>query len=395
MSSLSRRRSPVAPPAEKTQLVAPCADIPPSTFLVSMLPARIQNRIPRLPSLRRTQSQSKSRAGGVSGGDGATKIPAPAAFVRAATSGTQTPPPAYAAARSSPAGSPPRAAMYDGDDMSVCDLDENQLWREPRPSSAGSVSARQVATRPAGPRPVTEKKTGIAWKFARQGLNLIGLSVEESRGVSDEANDDEAMLGRQLYIHGLTYLLKGLPSDLTPEEQLTVRGALPETVAEPLRLEVRDQQLLIGSTGDGHSDAESAPETPSMLHRALASTIVQLFLLLQLLLPYAKTLLVNAYAYERSHRVSEKMLAGALDAADALGRRGVEVGGAVGKMGDGRVGQMARALAAWWVESVAGGICDGVGEGMVILGAKRAGSPPPAQEPQRGSPRSRGARRAW
>jgi hypothetical protein len=36
--------------------------------------------------------------------------------------------------------------------------------------------------------------------------------------------------------------------------------------------------------------------------------------------------------------------------------------------GKGRVGAAASSFAAWWIESVASGIYDGVGEGMVMLG---------------------------
>ena len=38
-------------------------------------------------------------------------------------------------------------------------------------------------------------------------------------------------------------------------------------------------------------------------------------------------------------------------------------------MGDGKVGQMITHTAAWFVEGITGGIHEGVGEGMVIIGA--------------------------
>jgi len=38
-------------------------------------------------------------------------------------------------------------------------------------------------------------------------------------------------------------------------------------------------------------------------------------------------------------------------------------------MGDGKVGQMITQTAAWFVEGITGGTHEGVGEGMVIIGA--------------------------
>ena len=41
-------------------------------------------------------------------------------------------------------------------------------------------------------------------------------------------------------------------------------------------------------------------------------------------------------------------------------------------MRDGKVGQIITDAATWFVEGVTGGIHEGVGEGMVIMGARRA-----------------------
>ena len=342
---------------EKTgPLLAPCAGIPPSTFLFSMLPTKIQNRIPRLPSLRsRGSSQaSKSKEGPVTSRGPGRPAPNSTDPTSISASGTQTPPPAYAAARS--LDSAGDSVTYDGD-MSLCLVEDNQLWRGERPPLSGALTSPRVA----------ETKTGVAWRFANQGLNLLGLAVEESASLSASTNSQDATLGRHLYIHALTYLLRGLPTDLSPEEQLTVRASLPSGVAEPLRLEVQDQQLLIGPGAE--SDTASTPP-PSMLHRAVASSIVQIFVFFQFLLPYLKLLLFNIYTYERTHHVTEKLLATSLDTVDALGKRGIEVSGAVARLGDGRVGQALNHITVWWVDSVAGGICDGVGEGLVMLGGR-------------------------
>lgn len=57
-----------------------------------------------------------------------------------------------------------------------------------------------------------------------------------------------------------------------------------------------------------------------------------------------------------------------LDAADGLSKGSFSVGSVVFNRNEGRVGTAASNLAAWWIEGVAGGIYEGVGEGMVQLG---------------------------
>ena len=242
------------------------------------------------------------------------------------------------------------------------------------------------------------------------GLNLLGLAVEESRSVATKAGPEDATLARQLYIHALTYLLRGLPSDLTAEEQLGVRASLPQGVVEPLRLEVNNGQLVGGQHGgaDGCgtlSPSSTTAHTRSFLQRTLASLIVQMFLFVQFILPYVQTFLSNAYTYERTHHVSAKLLAASIDTVDSIGKRSLEVGGAVSKLGDGRVGQALNGVAAWCVEGVAGGICDGVGEGMMRLGAAATTgrtsqpgaasfSPPSPSSPATASP-AKLAGRSW
>lgn len=106
----------------------------------------------------------------------------------------------------------------------------------------------------------------------------------------------------------------------------------------------------------------------SYLHKVLASVILQVFILLRFLLPYVKLLLRQVYEYERTHRITERVLTATLDAADGLGKGSVNIGASVCRLNEGRVGAALSNLAAWWMEGVAGGIYEGVGEGMVHLG---------------------------
>jgi len=195
------------------------------------------------------------------------------------------------------------------------------------------------------------------------GLNLLSLAIEESSTISQNPRFGNASFARQVYVHALTYLLRALPSDMTTEEQLSIRGALPPGVVEPLRLDI--------NSGYKHMNASSTSDQPSLLHRTLASTIIQLFILFQFILPYLKYLLSAAYQYDREHKISEKVLSQGIETIDSLGKRGLNFTTALYGMGDGKVGQMITRTAAWFVEGVTGGIHEGVGEGMVIMGAAR------------------------
>ncbi|KAH8646978.1 hypothetical protein BGZ60DRAFT_424153 [Tricladium varicosporioides] len=318
------------------------AAMPPieASMLFSILPSAVQSRLPRLPSLRRSVSMyglsAKKRS------------------VHSVTSsGSRTPDSGYASAmilsRADDISSEDEMSSYFGDASSA---DENVS----RPGTNTPVNIQIME--------LTEVSTGtgISWKFANQGLSLLGAAVDESSTISQDHRLGNPGFARQLYIHALTYLLQALPSDLTTEERLSVRSALPTGVIEPLRLAVTTEQISTSQT----------KEPPSILHRTLATTIIQFFILLQLILPYVKFFLQAAYKYEREHKISEKLLSQSIETMDGIGKRGISLTGAIYGMGDGKVGQAITETAAWFVEGVTGGIHEGVGEGMVIMGARKA-----------------------
>lgn len=198
--------------------------------------------------------------------------------------------------------------------------------------------------------------------YSEIGLNLLSLAVNESSTISQDASFGNATFARTVYLHALTYLIRALPSDLTAEEQMSIRSSLPEGVVEPLQLEL-----------NRHSYASSGPpdtDEPSLLHRTLASGIVQLFIFLQFILPYLNYLLSAACRYEREHKISEKVLRQGIETVDSLGKTGLTLTGAIYGLGDGRVGQVMTETAAWLVEGITGGIHEGVGEGMAMMGLR-------------------------
>jgi hypothetical protein len=193
-------------------------------------------------------------------------------------------------------------------------------------------------------------------------LSLLSLAVEESSTVTRNPQYGNPSLARQLYIHSLTYLLRALPPDLTVEEVVSLQASLPpELIPAPKSAAETDQSRQYSQSN--HS--------PSFLHKTLASTIIQLFILFQFVLPYLKYVLASAYQYERSHKLSEKFLTRSITTVDTVGKHSLALTAAVYGIGDGKVGQVLTDIATWVVEGITGGIHDGLGEGLAIVGGKR------------------------
>ncbi|CAG8200296.1 unnamed protein product [Penicillium nalgiovense] len=202
-----------------------------------------------------------------------------------------------------------------------------------------------------------ETESGLRWNRVVPAFNLL-----RNAGYEAQQPQPDGRLARSLYVNALVYLLDALPSDLTTEETSMLQRHIPEPVKVGLTTYPQPP---------GYSDGANRNITPqprSYLHKVLASTIVQLFILLRFLLPYVRVLLRQLYEYERTHRITDRIVTTALEAADGLGKGTVNFGAAVCKFNEGRVGAALANFAAWWMEGVAGGIYEGVGEGMVHLG---------------------------
>lgn len=187
------------------------------------------------------------------------------------------------------------------------------------------------------------------------GINLLEAVVAEAR----DPDSRDSALTRQQYIHTMAYLLHGLPQDLTPHEATTIEQALPVVLQEPSD---RDRRPLL----EGRSGTRSLPR------RVLATGIVQLFLLFQLFLPYLQLLLRNAYQYDRTHRITERVTAASVSTLDSLGKKGIELFGAILRSGNGRGIQIVAAFSVWWIKEVSSGIHEGVENCVGIADKRRA-----------------------
>lgn len=198
---------------------------------------------------------------------------------------------------------------------------------------------------------------------------MAAFNLLRNAGYEAQQPRADGRLARSLYINAIMYLLDALPPDLTAEETIMIEHRLPQSVKAAIAAEHQIHPARL----EGPGDARPGPPARSYLHRLLASVIVQMFLIVRFILPYAKLFLRNVYAYERSHRLTERFVTTTLDAADGLGKSSVNIGSAVCKLNEGKVGTAVGNLAAWWVEGIAGGVYEGVGEGMMQLGLLRPG----------------------
>ncbi|KAJ4371364.1 hypothetical protein N0V83_004581 [Neocucurbitaria cava] len=310
------------------------------SMLYHVLPTILSNRLPTIPSLRRSLSgrhHGKSKS--------LTEIPAPG-----------TPPPHYTSRPGSGYATPNLTCGETEYDFSD-DASE-------RPSSSLSAAPPLFAA--------YETKTGINWKFASSGISLVTQAYRESSSPTRETDDTSTSLTRQLYIHGMTYLLRGLPTDLTPEETLSLQAAVPQSIANA-QTESHNHALVPVSQRTSVSQ-EARPQEPTILHRITATFVFQTFVLLQFLLPYIRLFLSHTYQFERKHQITKRLVNSSVTTVDELGRRSLRLSQTICQMNDGKVGQAINEMTIWWVRSVTGGVQQGLEEGLSVMGARSEGS---------------------
>lgn len=245
--------------------------------------------------------------------------------------------------------------------------------RQDEPSSpAGSKTPSTKSRLLIQGRPVRDN--GIAWKYTNQGtpklsifkstqlMKITGLGLLETAMAEAELSEPRSQaFSRQLYIHALAYLIQALPADLSNAEIVCIDDALPYGLR-------RHTQV-----SPSHSRIHQQP--PSFLHRFLASAIVQLFILCQLVLPYVRYFIGKAYRYERTYQISEKLLVMGVNASARIARLWCDILHVISKIPDRQLVAMLAGMLLWWVQSISGGIHEGIGEGMSIIGAAKADSP--------------------
>ncbi|KAL0944373.1 uncharacterized protein CTRU02_202260 [Colletotrichum truncatum] len=199
--------------------------------------------------------------------------------------------------------------------------------------------------------------SNVDWRFAQQGLALIAVAQDELRRPSKRPAVD---FERKAFLDGVEYILKALPADLNEHELHRLRTSTPSNFIPPS-----------SPGGRAYSPSRGANGGRSILHRGVQTAVVNIFILLHLALPYIILFLRLAARTEREYRISENLVGAGMSFANAVGSKGMRITGALCNVGDGRVGQALTEAIAWTVEGFTGGLSDGVGEGLTIVGAKR------------------------
>lgn len=179
------------------------------------------------------------------------------------------------------------------------------------------------------------------------------------------------MLTRQLYVHGITYLLRGLPSNLTPEETLSLQAAVPQSIAN-FQNESCSHALI--PFAEETNASQGPPREASILHRVTAIIVFETFVLIQFLLPYIKLFLGHAYRFEREHKVTQRLVNNGLMTADAVRRGGLQLSHTICQMNDGKVGQALNEMTLWCVRGLTGGLQQGITDGVTMMSRDRPDS---------------------
>lgn len=190
----------------------------------------------------------------------------------------------------------------------------------------------------------------------------MSLAHRESSIPDYGLDETTPVLTRQLYLHGMTYLLRGLPADLTPEELLSLQAATPPSLLHA-QTDGASHALVPRST-QGQMQREVSSQDDSILHRITATMVLQTFIFIQFLLPYIKIFLAHAYQFEREHQITRRLVNGSITTVDDIGRRGLRLSQTICQMNDGKVGQAINEMTIWWVRGVTGGVQQGFEEGM-------------------------------
>lgn len=183
-----------------------------------------------------------------------------------------------------------------------------------------------------------------------------------------DIDETSVELTRQLYIHGITYLLRGLPNALTPEESLSLQAAVPPGL---LKLEAEaDIHSLMPDPRNPLVAPKSPPRHPTILHRMTAALVFQMFVLIQFLLPYLTLLVSRTYQFERKHQITKRLVNSSVTTVDELSRRSLRLSQTICQMNDGKVGQAINEMMIWWIAGVTGGVQQGIEEGLSAVGSK-------------------------
>jgi hypothetical protein len=195
----------------------------------------------------------------------------------------------------------------------------------------------------------------IGNRSGQHGLELLNIAM---RSQSDRNSD--AALDRRLYIDGICYVLRGLPADLTREEALILRTAVPTLVIPELQGASMVQQPT--------QQPQQPAEPPTLLHRTISAATFYTLLSLTLLVPYLQTLFATLCALDARHNFSARFLTQTTFLLRMMAAQAVAVLAMAWGANDGALRHACRDFGVWVLRDVCGGMDEGVGR--VVMGLR-------------------------
>ncbi len=169
---------------------------------------------------------------------------------------------------------------------------------------------------------------------------------------------EDPTFSRKSYIDGVAYMLMALPDNLSDQETAMIREALPSSIADV---------NLVGGMNDRAIGWRPAPGGRTVLQRCVAIVVAMFVVLIHVALSYATVVVRVGAHYERKHNISQQIVSRGFVIASAVGRHSVVLSAKICAMKDGRVGKAVGNIASRTVESVASGIQEGIGQGLVMI----------------------------
>ena len=147
------------------------------------------------------------------------------------------------------------------------------------------------------------------------------------------------------------YLLRALPKDLTEREIGNIREVMPP-------------QFLSTQREIGIKDSSSSQWD---LRSFIATTLIQFFVILALILPYCTRAFGTLYRIERRNRIAERLLVLIMGLVTACEDKSVGFNEAVGRFSESKIGNAVVETIIWSWDGLVGGFSDGIGQGVKIL----------------------------
>ncbi|KAI9711301.1 MAG: hypothetical protein M1820_002288 [Bogoriella megaspora] len=206
------------------------------------------------------------------------------------------------------------------------------------------------------------EEKGILWEHVNKGLKHLSQAVQEMQDDKETNGSATSALSRCLYMSGLTYLLRALPTDMTENECVNIRAALPRSITEHGMLATQQKRTSTEHNSNS-KDGQASSKDVSPVHRFFAFTTLQIFLILQYLLPYIRLFISDLYRYEREHHISERVLRSSLDTIDGLVKISFRAANEICKLNDGKVGVAMREVGIDLIQGMVGGVNEGIEKG--------------------------------